>query len=48
MKKPDGPVGGGMEWKHSKRDILIEGVIMGIGRNLMLGRFLGVHTDDPS
>lgn len=37
MREWDGQVGGGMEWDSNEREILIEGVTMGLGRNLMLG-----------
>ena len=32
----------------NERDNLIEGAIMGLGRNLVLGEFPGIHKDDPS
>ena len=47
MREQDGPVGGGMGWKFKERDISIEGAIMGLQRNLMLGKFPGNHKQDP-
>ena len=32
---------------EQERDILIEGVIMGLARNLALEKFPGIHKDDP-
>ena len=43
-----GQIGGGMEWESNESDILIEGAIIGLGRNLVLGKFPGNHKDDPS
>ena len=43
-----GPVGAGMERESNERDILIEGAIMGLERNLVLGKFPGNHKNDPS
>ena len=34
--------------ENNERDILIEGAIMGLGRNLVLGKLPGTHKDDPS
>ena len=34
--------------ENKERDILIEGAIMGLGRNLTLEKFPGIHKDDPS
>ena len=41
-----------MRWRKDrdeskKRDILIEGAIMGLARNPDLEKFLGIHKDDP-
>ena len=33
---------------RAKKDILIEGVITGLVRSLALGKFPGIHKDDPS
>ena len=35
-------------WENEERAILIEGAIMGIGRNLMLQNFPGIQKDDLS
>ena len=42
-----------MRWRKDRdeskeRDVLIEGVIMGLARNLALEKFPGIHKDDPS
>ena len=34
--------------ENKKRNILIEGAIMGLTRNLALEKFPGIHKDDPS
>ena len=34
--------------ENKKKDILIKGAIMGLARNLALGKFLGIHKDDLS
>ena len=34
--------------ESKKRDILIEGAIVGLARNLSLEKFLGIHKDDLS
>ena len=39
---------GGTKRENKERDISIEGVIVGLGRNLMLGKLPGNHKDDPS
>ena len=44
----DGQVGRRMERESNERDILIEGAIMGLGRNLVLGKFPGIHKEVPS
>ena len=31
----------------NERSILVEGAIMGLERNLVLGKFPGIHKDDP-
>ena len=33
--------------ESKERDILIDGVIMGLARNLALEKFPGIHKDDP-
>ena len=42
-----------MRWRKDRdeskeRDIVIEGAIMGLARNLALEKFSGIHKDDPS
>ena len=39
--------GGGMEWESNQRDILIEKVTVGLGRNMVLGKSPRIHKDDP-
>ena len=44
---------GQLRWRKDRdeskeRDILIEGAIMGLARNLSLEKFSGIHKDDPS
>ena len=34
--------------ESKKMDILIEGVIRGLSKNTALGKFQGIHKDDPS
>ena len=48
MRDPDGSIRGGMERETSERIILMEGAIMELGGNLVLGKFPGIHKDDPS
>ena len=48
MRELDGRVGGRTERENKERDVLIEGDIVGLGRNLVLGKFPGIHKDDPS
>lgn len=42
MRAQDGKVGGGPEWESNERDMLIEGAILAVGRNLVLGKFLEI------
>ena len=35
-------------YESKKRDILIEGAIIGLARNLALEKFPGIHKDAPS
>ena len=37
-----------MEGERNERDILIEGVIGSLWRNLVLGKLPGTHKNDPS
>lgn len=36
-----------MEGKSNKRDILIEGTILGLGKNPETGKLPGIYKDDP-
>ena len=47
MWEKDGQIGGRTKRENKERDILIEGAIMGLARNLALGKFPGIHKDDP-
>ena len=38
---------GKSRWRKNRDDILIEGAIMGLARNLALEKFPGIHKDDP-
>ena len=48
MKEWDDQNEGRRERETKERDIMIEGAIMGLAKNLALGNFLGIHKDDPS
>ena len=48
MRTPDRRVGGVAERGSNERDILIEGAIIGLGRNQVLGKFPEIHKNDPS
>lgn len=37
-----------MERESNERDILIEGAIMGLGKNLALEKFSVIHKNDPN
>ena len=37
-----------MESESKESDLLIEGLIMGLGRSLVLGKFPRIHKDDTS
>ena len=37
-----------MERESKERGNLIEGIIIELGRNLVLGKLPGIHKDDPS
>lgn len=39
---------GRTEKESNERDSLIEGTIMGLTRSLSLGKFPGIHKDDPN
>ena len=44
----DGLDVGRTEEESKERDISIEEAIVGLARNLALGKFPGIHKDDPS
>lgn len=48
MRSQDGSVGGGTKWEINERNILVERSIMGLVRNLGLGKLLDIHKDDSS
>ena len=48
MRKLDGRFGRGGEWGSNERDILVEGDIVRLGRNLVLVKFSKIHKDDTS
>lgn len=49
MREWVGQVGGQMEGENNERDTLVlEGAIWGLRRNLLRGKFPGIHEDDPS
>ena len=48
LRELDGRNAGRTERKSKVRDILIEGAIMGLARNLAVEKFPGIHKDDPS
>ena len=47
-REQGGRVMGGTEWDSNERDMWIEEAIMGLGRNLVLGKFPRIHKVDPS
>ena len=48
MRDGDGQAGRGMERESNERDTLIEGAIMQLERNLVLGKLPGIHKDAPA
>ena len=48
MRDPEGQVGGRTERESKERDILIEGAIMGLARNMALGKFPRIHRMTPA
>lgn len=48
MREEDGQGGVENERESNERDLLIEGTIMGLGRNLVLKEIRGIHKNDPS
>lgn len=48
LRLPEGRDGERTETEGKERDILIEGVIIGLARKLALEKFPETHKDDPS
>ena len=48
LREQDGRDGGRTERESKERDVLIEGAIMELTRNLALEKFPVIHQDDPS
>ena len=48
MRESDAQEEGRTERKNKERDILSEGAIKRLVRNMALGKFPGIHKDDPS
>ena len=48
MREQDGQDGGRTERASKERDILIDGVMMGLKQNLALGIFPEINKYDPS
>lgn len=48
MRGCDGRVVVGMEWESNEWDIVMAEAIMGLGKNLVLGKFLEIYKDDPA
>ena len=48
MREWQGKEGRGTGWESNQRDILTEGTITGLGRNLVLGKFPGIYKAYPS
>ena len=42
------PSWGGIKKESNERNMLIEGAIMGLVRNLVLKKFPGIHKNEPS
>lgn len=36
------------KWENNEREMLIERVTIGLGKNLILGKFPRIHNDDHS
>ena len=47
MRDQESRVGGRTERGSKERDTLKEGAIIGLGRNQALGKFPGIHKEDP-
>ena len=48
LREWDGQVGEGSKRENNERDILIEGTIMELQRNLGLGKLPEIHKDDSN
>ena len=47
MREWDGRDGEKTGWESKERDVLIEGAILELARNLAVVKFPGTHTDGP-
>ena len=48
MREQDSLDGERTQMESKERDILTEGVIMGLTRNMALDKFPGIHKNEPS
>ena len=48
MREWDAQEGGRTVRERKRKDILIEGAIKGLSRNIALGKFPGILKDDPN
>ena len=48
MREWDAQEGEGQIRERKERDTLVEGAIKGLLRNIALGKFPGIHKNDPS
>ena len=48
MRVLDGPDRGGIERESNEKDILIEGAIMELRKNLMSGKLPGIHKNNSN
>ena len=48
MREWGGQDGGRTEKKSNESDVLVEGAVWGLLRNLVIGKFSRIHKNDPS
>ena len=48
MREHDSRGGRGMKWESNEKEILVEKATMGLGSNLVVGKFPRIHKDDSS
>ena len=48
MREWNGQDGGRKGRESKESNLFIEGAIMGLAKNIALGKFPGIHKDDPS